>query len=77
MTACKVPDLECKSHHNKDLMTSIISLADMADDYRINMDNKCDKAMHAHMDSKVARLGQTHDRLHGLDLQHDNVCAPE
>ena len=61
MTTWKVPDLECQSYFNKDSMTITISLSDMEDNYRITIDTKHDKAMCAHMDSKVVTFGQMHN----------------
>ena len=55
----------------------MISLADIADYYRITRGTKHDKVMRLHIDSKVVKFGQTRSRLHGLDPKHDNAHAPK
>ena len=42
---CKVPNMLCKAWYNEESIANIISLADIADDYRVTMDTSKDKAI--------------------------------
>jgi hypothetical protein len=77
VTACKVLDLEFKSYYNKDSMTNIISLVDMADNYRITIVTKFDKVMYVHMNNKVVRFSQIHNQFCSLDPKYNNVYTSE
>ena len=77
-TTYKAHGMSCEAFCNKDSMSNTISLADMADDYRVTMDTNADKAMFVHLPHKIVRFGQMKNRLCGLD-QNDKSknCSPE
>ena len=50
--ACEILELSCKSFCSKDSITNVMSLADVAKDYQVKMDAKCDKATHVHTAKK-------------------------
>ena len=54
--------------HNKESMTNVISLADMADDHIVTMDTSKDKSMLVHLPDKIVRFVQMENRPHGLSL---------
>ena len=70
MSLCKVPNMSCKALYNKESMTNIISLADIANDHRVTIDTSKDKAMFVHLPDKIIRFRQMENWLYGLSLNN-------
>ena len=49
----EVPNMLCKAWYNKESIVNIISLANIADDYRVTMGTNKDKAMLAYLPNKI------------------------
>ena len=58
-------------------MTNIISLVDIADNYRITIVTKFYKVMYVHMNNKVVRFSQIHNQFCSLDPKYNNVYTSE
>ena len=56
MITYEVINLKCKSCFNKESMTNIISLVDIAEECQITMDTKVEKAMLVYMKNKIVRF---------------------
>ena len=77
MPTCEVPNLKYKSCFNKELMTNVISLPGMAEEFQITMDTKKGKTAQARMKGKEIIFGQVRNRLCGLDPKKNNTCDPK
>ena len=77
IATCEVTNLKRKSRFNKESMTNIIGLADVAEEHQITMDTKTEKAMQVRMKDEVIRFGQVRNRSHGLDPKKNNSYAHE
>ena len=54
--SCAVPNITYKGQHKKDSMINIISIVDMANDYKVTIYTSKDRSMFVHLPEKIVRF---------------------